>query len=286
MASDEPESVWPSDHSTVLAIVAAVLYLIPTCVLCWETIIRYRSWFFSCVVFGSGLEVGGYIARAVSTRQVDQIPPYAVQSSLIILAPIFIAAGNYLLIGRLIRAVLVPSRHRILGLRADRITRTFVICDIISFLIQVSGSGLASSGDWEGDTATTGINVLIGGLATQVATFGFFLLILSSFHAQTLQHTRRSAPRGWRRIFIAICISSALIMIRCVYRVVEFAMGIEGYPFTHEWMFYVFESLPMLPAIAVFCLFHPAECLGSHGGRGKEESSDTVSDLALTNQVA
>ncbi|KAJ9638976.1 hypothetical protein H2199_006837 [Coniosporium tulheliwenetii] len=235
MASDEPESVWPSDHSTVLAIVAAVLYLIPTCVLCWETIIRYRSWFFSCVVFGSGLEVGGYIARAVSTRQVDQIPPYAVQSSLIILAPIFIAAGNYLLIGRLIRAVLVPSRHRILGLRADRITRTFVICDIISFLIQVSGSGLASSGDWEGDTATTGINVLIGGLATQVATFGFFLLILSSFHAQTLQHTRRSAPRGWRRIFIAICISSALIMPR---------------------------------------------------GRGKEESSDTVSDLALTNQVA
>lgn len=62
-------------------------------------------------------------------------------------------------------------------------------------------------------------------------------------------------------------------------------MGIDGYPFMHEWMFYIFESLPMLPAIAVFCSFHPAKYLGSHGGREKEESSDPVSDLALTNQV-
>jgi len=57
--------------------------------------------------------------------------------------------------------------------------------------------------------------------------------------------------------------------IRCVYRLIEFALGIFGYPFTHEWIFYVFESLPMLPAISVFCLWHPAEYFGSrrNGGR-------------------
>jgi hypothetical protein len=42
-----------------------------------------------------------------------------------------------------------------------------------------------------------------------------------------------------------------------VYRLIEFAMGIHGYPFTHEWMFYTFESLPMVPAIGVFCVWHP-----------------------------
>jgi hypothetical protein len=41
-------------------------------------------------------------------------------------------------------------------------------------------------------------------------------------------------------------------------------MGIWGYPFTHEWMFYVFESLPMLPAISIFCWWHPAKYFGGH----------------------
>ena len=59
-----------------------------------------------------------------------------------------------------------------------------------------------------------------------------------------------------------------------MYRVIEFALGIHGYPFTHEWMFYVFESLPMVPAIAVFCAFHPARYLGSDGGLIKEEVTD------------
>lgn len=58
--------------------------------------------------------------------------------------------------------------------------------------------------------------------------------------------------------------------VRCVFRVIEFALGVDGYPFKHEWMFYLFESLPMLPAIIVFCFIHPAKYLGSKGGLGKE----------------
>jgi hypothetical protein len=46
-----------------------------------------------------------------------------------------------------------------------------------------------------------------------------------------------------------------------VYRLIEFALGVEGYPFNHEWVFYVFESLPMLPAISIFCLWYPGKYL-------------------------
>lgn len=59
-----------------------------------------------------------------------------------------------------------------------------------------------------------------------------------------------------------------------MYRVVEFALGIYGYPFTHEWIFYVFEALPMLPAIAVFCFVHPAKYLGRGGGLGMTERAE------------
>jgi hypothetical protein len=46
-----------------------------------------------------------------------------------------------------------------------------------------------------------------------------------------------------------------------MYRLIEFALGIEGYPFRHEWPFYVLESLPMLPAIAIFCIWYPGRYL-------------------------
>jgi hypothetical protein len=50
-----------------------------------------------------------------------------------------------------------------------------------------------------------------------------------------------------------------------MYRVIEFALGIFGYPFTHEWMFLVFESAPMVPAIMIFCFWHPAAYFGTSG---------------------
>lgn len=73
MANDKFNSIWSYNPSIALAITVAILYLIPTCILFLQTVIRYRSYFFLCVVFGSALEVGGYIARAVSTRHVDEI---------------------------------------------------------------------------------------------------------------------------------------------------------------------------------------------------------------------
>jgi hypothetical protein len=45
--------------------------------------------------------------------------------------------------------------------------------------------------------------------------------------------------------------------IRSIYRLVEFGLGIDGYPFRHEWPFYTLEALPMLPAISTFCLWYP-----------------------------
>lgn len=61
------------------------------------------------------------------------------------------------------------------------------------------------------------------------------------------------------------------MQIRSVYRLVEFAMGFHGYPFTHEWMFYVFESTPMVPAVTVFCVWHPARYLGGRDGKAVVE---------------
>jgi hypothetical protein len=70
------------------------------------------------------------------------------------------------------------------------------------------------------------------------------------------------------------------LQIRCIYRVAEFAEGMEGYSFNHEWLFWVFESAPMLIAIGVFCFFHPSTYLGRDG------ASQKVGEVGDSEEVA
>lgn len=68
-----PNSIYQYTPSTALAIVVAIIYLIPTLILGYQTLFKYRSWFFLCVWIGSAIEVAGYIVRAVSTKNVSDI---------------------------------------------------------------------------------------------------------------------------------------------------------------------------------------------------------------------
>lgn len=47
--------------------------------------------------------------------------------------------------------------------------------------------------------------------------------------------------------------------IRSIYRVVEFGLGIDGYPFRNEWCLYVLEAVPMFIAIAVLGWYSPVK---------------------------
>lgn len=146
--------------------------------------------------------------------------PYAVSTTLIILAPIFVAAGNYLLISRLIRGALSPDNpvsRSIFRIPVIRITKIFVCCDILSFLIQASGSGIAASDNWSGDTADIGEDVLLAGLGTQVATFLAFMAILIKFHIKVRREGERDdAPVGWRKILWSVYVSSTMVLVSCV----------------------------------------------------------------------
>jgi hypothetical protein len=134
-----------------------------------------------------------------------------------VLAPVFVAAGNYLLIGRLIRAVLSFSEtgHRVLGIPGRLITRVFVAFDIVSFFVQCSGSGVASSTEWAGNTALIGVRILIGGLALQVVAFLFFLSIFSRFHYLATRKGLAAvdAPVGWENVVTAVYVSSFCILV-------------------------------------------------------------------------
>jgi hypothetical protein len=112
-----------------------------------------------------------------------------------------------------LRILPVDMTH-ICRIRTTHLTRIFVICDIVTFLVQVSGSGIASSGNWEGEVVDIGTNVLIAGLAIQVLTFAFFIAIVFRFHQLTKTvELREGAGDGLKPVLKAIYISSALIIV-------------------------------------------------------------------------
>lgn len=132
--------------------------------------------------------------------------------TLTVLAPVFVAAGNYLLISRLILAVLPPSNHRILKIPGRHLTPIFVACDVVAFMVQGGGSGIASSDNWTGPNEKTGRYVLIGGLVFQLIAFSLFLSVFGRFHYIANRSAVSDAPNGWRKVAISVYISSILIM--------------------------------------------------------------------------
>lgn len=71
--SDESQIIWPYNPSFALAVLATILYGLSFLWIAWLTLIKYRSWYFSCVVVGALLEVVGYALRIYSTRAQTEI---------------------------------------------------------------------------------------------------------------------------------------------------------------------------------------------------------------------
>ena len=106
-----------------------------------------------------------------------------------------------------------------LGVPARLLTRVFVCCDVVSCLVQASGSGLAASRGWVGKMAAVGVAVLIGGLVLQVVAFAVFLGVLGRFWVLAGREglVVRDGPEGWRRVVWAVAVSSVLIMVGALF---------------------------------------------------------------------
>ncbi|KAK6539733.1 hypothetical protein TWF694_009933 [Orbilia ellipsospora] len=203
----------------------------------------------------------GYLARLFSARDVANRGLYIAQFVLVVLAPLFTAAGDYIILGRLLERVLPGGkRAKALGLPARYITWIFVTSDLVSFIMQGMGAAIISANtDGRNPAAQErGTHIIMAGLAIQIAFFSFFIAAVIRFDTKT----KLSHPDvRWRRLVHCLYVSCALILIRSIYRTVEFAEGWNGYLMGHEVYFYVLEALPMLPCLVIFNIFHPSKYL-------------------------
>ena len=80
--------------------------------------------------------------------------------------------------------------------------------------------------------------------------------------------------------------NAIVLQVRSIYRMIEFTQGAGGYFLTHEWTFYIFEAVVMLPTIVIFNVWHPAHYVSSIGFRQKRGAENIASDVESVDGVA
>ncbi|KAF4550955.1 RTA1-like protein 5 [Elsinoe fawcettii] len=239
--------------SLAAAIIFVVLFSFST-VVHGVQIVRARCWFMIWFAIGGLFEIVGYTGRSISATEDFNnytFAPYVIQALLTLLAPAFFAASIYMSLGRII--LMVEADHLAL-IRTRWLTRLFVTGDVLSFVVQA----LADSKS-ESDRAN---KIVIIGLIIQVLFFGLFMLT-----ALRLQQRLRREPTGkslelhnvWRKHLFALYGTSGLVMLRSIFRLIEYAQGQDGYLLSVEWPLYVFDAVPMVLVMVVLNFIHGSE---------------------------
>ncbi|OQD99741.1 hypothetical protein PENVUL_c061G07704 [Penicillium vulpinum] len=283
-------SYYHYNPSLAVAIVAAVLYTIAFLLTAIQWV-RYRAWVWSVMVLSAAMEAIGYIGRCVSVKNPLQRDVYVLQFALVILAPVLMAACCYIIFSRILFLV-VPKEQRTFRLcwvPPRWITPIFVGFDIIALLLQLGGAVMISTVEVTDKDArknlNTGKHVAQIGVIIQLVAFGLFAVAAVRFNFTSKRFTRSLDERyenvgekeyriggtvkhkNWPALLRVVNFSTILILVRSVYRLVEFTEGTTGYLSTHEWALYIFDALFIYPCVALFIYWHPGRYLPYLGFR-------------------
>ncbi|KAG4431803.1 hypothetical protein IFR05_012711 [Cadophora sp. M221] len=265
MANDESSTgssydwkAYRYDPSLVAAVVFIVCFVVTTFFHLYQ-LVRTRTWYFIPLCIGGCFEWIGYIGRALSSQESPNwnLGPYIMQTLLLLIAPALFAASIYMELGRIIELV-DGEEHAMI--RKRWLTKLFVCGDILSFTMQMAGGGIMSSGSLS--SVKLGEKIVIAGLFIQILFFGLFIIVSFSFNVRMhRQPTEKATERHavWHTHLNALYVASALIMVRSIFRVVEYIQGNDGYLLRHEVYLYVFDAVLMLAVMLVFNFMHPSE---------------------------
>jgi hypothetical protein len=131
--------------------------------------------------------------------------------------------------------------------------------------------------------ALAGEKIVIAGLALQVATFIVFLVASIDFHIRMNRKTRGFASTDpnidWRKMLWILYSVSAIILFRCTFRLIEYAMGNAAYLIAHEWTLYAFDSVPMFLVLVLLLVLQPSKYV-SDQTKKVEESRGSEDGIA------
>lgn len=152
--------------------------------------IRHKTWgVFLCILAGMILEVVGYAGRIMLHNNIFDMNNFIIYLIGLTIGPAFVTAGIYLCLSRIITIYSVGLSV----LKPKWITLIFVGCDIVSLVLQAAGGAITSTAD-DAKGNQMGIDIMIAGLASQVASLLIFTVICAHFAWRVYKNAQHLEP--------------------------------------------------------------------------------------------
>jgi len=215
------------------------------------------------VVFSAFLQLLTYIFRDISIQNPEERNPYTAWFIIIMVAPIFLNAYAYMVQGRM--TYNFTETGVVMKVPAWRFSTIFVGLDIIAFLIQIAGAGIAAinitASPPDYDASERGIHIYMAGIAFQQVAILIFLSLAINLHI--VLRKQPPSPRR-KQAFIMLYSQYAVVGLitgRIIFRMIEYSDGLTSTIPDTEWYQYVFDSTFMLIALLIYNVFNPARVM-------------------------
>lgn len=209
-------------------------------------------------VVGTLMECIGYIGRILNHYDNTQLDAYIMQSLLLLIAPAFLAASCYMIFTDVLRHIFNDN----LSKRYNYLTKFYVFGDVLSILFQGAGGGLLAA-----QMNDVGKTLIIIGLFLQIFFFGTFTCLIPYMlynvkEHPSLQGTMKTRSRtNWRYMLVALLSICALILVRSIFRVIEYLEGINGDLISNEKYLFILDSTMIFFACFIYVIQHFSKCL-------------------------
>ena len=152
-------------------------------------VVKYRTWYFgTSMACGLILEVLGYVGRLMMRNNPFNFNAFLLNLIPLTIGPAFICAGIYICLGRIV-VLYGDSLSRV---RPSTYTFIFVSSDILSLVLQAAGGAISSiAPDNNASMKQAGINIMLAGLASQVASLAVFLVLCADFGLNVMKRKDR-----------------------------------------------------------------------------------------------
>lgn len=132
------------------------------------------------------------------------------------------------------------------------------------------------------DDTKMGENIILGGLGIQILFFGTFIIATLIFDMRIRRRptaTSLGLTTPWKMLIWVLYLSSVLILIRSVFRIIEYVMGSDGELLQKEFYLYIFDAVPMFITCVAFNWFHPSRVIT----KVDDKALDRVTSLEVIN---
>ncbi|CAM1503731.1 Fc.00g013220.m01.CDS01 [Cosmosporella sp. VM-42] len=260
------ESYWFYAPNKGAAIFFLVAFFASSAVHAWQAR-HYKCWIltplfpFCCVLFTAGFAI-----REYGAWHYDNLNVYIASICITYAAPPLLELQNYHILGRILYYVPYLS-----PLHPGRVLTTFGFISGIIEALNGWGASYSANQSLTDKEMETGHALIKTSLILQIVVAICFIYLAAVFHTHC--HRQGIMNDRLKSSLVTLYISTALILSRTIYRLVEYFSVAElrfgpGFDYMsmspiirYEWFFYVFEAVIMLCNCVLFNVRHPRRYL-------------------------